>query len=670
MPSFKFQGFATGQAVALSATQSGETVSANVATWGETTPSSGDMTLTVSANRTSGVAPMGALLMADATSNATRVVSPYHDIEGVWDYDDPGNYTALGNAPIWGTDRNVGYGPRSMHVFSEHGAHTVAHTAYDGDGQITDTITINVEDPDVVFAGQDTAVLSSSGFSGAPAGAAQFTNLASALSHLAGRTNQRLLIHAQETVTQGISIDDNSCERLYIGRFGQSSNSQKPFLDKRGHNDDAIYVDGNSLTEITICDLNIEGWYDPTSTSQPDNFKNGGSALKLDTNSRLAHKTIWNVDTTNIPRFVLDVSITAVETPTENLYVGNCKCIGWGDYFVIGGTTKNWGFAGNTLQQPTGTVNGPGKDGTDPHWPEHGTIRMTRALGLTVLTNNDMSSFNDWSAGDNSRSMQPVLRWMNGGHVTSPTYDYMNNSELVVDRMMAEGGVIGVHTGTNHATVGDNWVVMDRIHGIVTPHPKQSIESPMGGVTWRNGIFVLPNSKPGVATGTQKFFTDVSSDPYQPGAGVRRSEFYSNTVADLRSNANATNRTGSNTHGHVTGGYTALSGPTYFGENIIHAPNMSAGIGGTTAFAPLDSSATRNKLYDGERWQTNPVDTTRGYGNEVTALFRPTAGSPAIGGATGKVSLLDFDGNLRSVVVAGLSRSTLSVGPFEPDLET
>ncbi|MEL7372185.1 MAG: hypothetical protein AAFN74_24885 [Myxococcota bacterium] len=46
------------------------------------------------------------------------------------------------------------------------------------------------------------------------------------------------------------------------------------------------------------------------------------------------------------------------------------------------------------------------------------------------------------------------------------------------------------------------------------------------------------------------------------------------------------------------------------------------------------------------------------------------AASPAIGGATGKVSLLDFDGNLRSTVVAGLSRSTMSVGPFEPDLET
>lgn len=664
MPDFKFQGFTTGEAVAVSASQGGETVSANVATWGEAVSSS--MTLAVSANRTTGVAPMGALFSADATSNAARVVSPYHDIEGIWSYDDPGNFTALSNAPLWGTDWNLGYGPRGAHVFSQPGTYNVAHTAYDGEGQLTKSTSITVEDPDVVFAGADTAVVSGSGnFAGAPSGAAEFTSISAALSHLSGRSNQRLLLRANETFTTRIDWDNNAAERVYLGRFGSTTN--RPLFDISGNGADVIVFDGDNMSEITVCSLRINGDYDPTATSQPN--ESGFSGIRFSINVKTAHKTVWDVKLTNIPDRSLHPTASNPQNRIDNVYVGNCEIIGWGNYGCLGGDCKDWAFVGCTIQQPTGTVNGSGKS-SSPYWPDHGSLRMTRPEGLTVISNCDFSSFNDWSSGNSSRSMQTLIRWHNGGHVTSSSYPYINDSELVIDRFRGEGGNLSIFTNTNHATVADNYVVVDRFKTIHTAHSNEAVRCPMGGATFRNGVVVVPNSAAGASTGTREMFSDEVDENYQSGAGQRRSEFYSNALIDLRSNANATNRSGSASHDFVPGGYSALSGPTYFGENILHAPRLSSNRGGTTQHAPLDDTATSTPLYDGERWQGAPVDTSRAYTGEATGLFKPTAGSPAIGGATGKVSLLDFDGNLRSTVVAGLSRSTMSVGPFEPDLET
>lgn len=663
MPSFKFQGFSTGSAVALSATQGATTDTASVPSWGEA--GSSGMTLALSATRTSGVAPMGALFAADATSPEARAELPYHDIEGVWSFDDPGDFTALSNTPLWGTNWNLGYGPRGAHTFAQPGSYNIAHTAYDGAGQVSEVLSLTVEDPDVVFAGADTAVVSSSNFNGAPSGAAQFSSISAALSHLSGRTNQRLLIRFNETITSKIDINDDNCSRLYIGRFGHSSDADRPLLDKSGHNDDALEIDGNSFTEITVADLRLEGWYDPTSTSQPDNFGAGGSGIKFAKDTRLAHKTVWNCDITNMPNMSINASITDASTPMMNLYVGNCNIVGWGNYGLLTGSGGNWGFAGNTIQQPTGTINGNGKNSGAPYWPDHGPVRITRPVGITVFSNNDLTSFNDWSAGSSSRTMQTLIRWNSG----SPDDDGNPNvdRELVIDRLRGEGGRLQIHTGTGQGSVGDNFVVVDRFHVVPSSHDKFAINCPMGGATFRNGIAVIPDTRSGGSTGISEMFSDSSEgDTIHAGAQSRRSEFYSNALVDLRSSANAGNRSGSNSNrAFDAGGYAEVSN-SYFGENILFAPNRS---NGTTQHAPLDETATANVVYDGERWEGASVDTSRRYGTEVTARFTPRPGSPAIGGATGKVSLLDFDGNLRSSVVASLSRSTLSVGPFEPDLE-
>ena len=54
----------------------------------------------------------------------------------------------------------------------------------------------------------------------------------------------------------------------------------------------------------------------------------------------------------------------------------------------------------------------------------------------------------------------------------------------------------------------------------------------------------------------------------------------------------------------------------------------------------------------------------------VNATFTPLTGSSAIGGASGKVAIDDYYGNIRKTTLAGLTRSVESVGKDEPNLES
>lgn len=656
MPIIKFEGFETGSLVTIDVTQGANSDSGSTPAWGL----GSTISLELSASRLSGTAPMGVLFAASAASLAPRVESPFHDIEGVWDFDDPGDFTALGNAPIWGSDRNVGYGPHGTHVFSDPGTYVVTYTAHDGETSSTASLTISVEDPDLVFAGSDTAVVSGAGdFTGKPAGASEHLTIASALAALSGKTRARLLLRRSESFTDPISIDETSgAGRKYaIGAFGTGA---RPLLDMSGSGQDGVKVEAspNTFDEIMVRDIEIIGTYDPTAASQPVKPSGAGINLQGVGNRKPlnAHKTVWDVDMSNLGAQGVACDGNSTTEPNRFLYLGNLRCIGWFDYGILAGDGGDWGISGCTFQQPTGTYNGQGKS-TAPWWPDHGPFRLSRPLGDVVFSNCDYASFNDWSSSSSSRSMQPNVLWNSGTHA---------DQVLVVDRMRTEGAGFEIFKGSGGGLgVTDNFVVVDRLFVIHTDLSRNTLRMPMGGTTVRNSILVAPNIPPGGAAGLQQMVAaDVT--PVVPGAQTRRSEFYSNALIDLREDANARSRGGNQDRDFRPGDIDEIA-ERFFGNNIGHAPNMVTG--GTIAQGPLDEGARFAVLYDGERWEGAPVDLTRRYGTEVTARFEPQAGSGAIGGATGKVSLLDFDGNLRAQVLAGLMRATYSEGPFEPPLE-
>lgn len=671
MPVFKFRGFSTGTPVDLSVTQGAGSDNASVTSWAEApaTP----ITLALSATRLSGTAPMGSILFADANSPAARVVHPYHDIESVWSFDDPGTFAALGNNPAWGADRNTAYGPRATHVHSTPGSYAVTCTSHDGENAPkSEMITITVNDPNTVFAGADTAVVSQGGdFAGAPPGAAQFTTVAAALSHLSGRANARLLLRRGESFPGGVSVNETggtSGRRYCVGAFGSGA---RPILQLGASQTGVSFATGaTNFEEVIVDGLDIRGVYDPTATSQPVNNTSLGVDYR---NCGLAtHKTIWNCEIGGVNMGVRIDGTNSFTTWQENFYMGDTRIIGWLDYGVFSGDAGNWGLSGCTIQQPRGTVNSNSK-ASAPYYPDHGPFRISRAWDTVVISNNDWTSFNDWSAKDGSetetsRNMQPILRWNTGNGGANP--------ELVMDRFRGEGAMLRFYNAVANDTGGGPpstknpaWVVADRIHHTTTAHPGSALEAPLGGTTIRNAVIVSPNAAPGWATGMRRFFSDGGNGNLGTDNNSRRSEVYSCAFIDLRSDANARSRNQITLNRAFDAGDFSNISPNFFGNNILHAPNMADGAPANDR-SPLNTTARWSPIYDGERWKTAPVDTTRAYGSEISASFRPLTGSSAIGAAMGKVSLLDMDGNLRSEILAGLSRSTPSEGPYEPALES
>lgn len=659
MPIFRFTGFQTGTPVDLSATQNTSSDTGSVSTWAEgaTTP----ITLSLGASRISGTAPFGAVFTATANSPAARVVLPYHDIESVWSFDDPGQFTSLDNNPLWGADKNIAYGPRATHVFAGANTYMVTCTSHDGENPAkSENITIEVADPNDVFAGADTAVVSvNSDFAGKPLNAAEFTTVSSALSHLSGRTNARLLLRAGETFSGGISITENGGggRKLQIGRFGSGD---RPILDcANGDTGIDINTASSNYDEIAVFGLRVIGNFDPTVNSWPNAPR--GSGIDLDGVGRATHKTIVDCRFENCGNYGIRCS-GGSGSPQINLYIADTRVDGWNNYGMHCGDAGVVGLSGVSLKQPTGTRNGNGKF-VSPYYADHGPTRFSRPDGVFVLSNCDFCSMNSWSH-DAGRTYQPCLRW-NSGFAGS-------DQEIVLDRYRFEGGPFRLYNETATPSIKTPvWAVADRVFGICSDHPGTALQVELGGTTVRNTVVVLPNSAPGWGTGTRTMFGDNGGGNTAAGWNTRRAEVYSSAIVDLRTDDQASSRGdfeagNSDDRDFDVPGFTQIS-PNFFGNNILHAPNMNTG--GETGDAPLNEAGRWTPQTDGERWENEAVDTSRAPGTSATASFEPLTGSTAIGGATGKVSILDMSGDLRSDVLDGLSRGAASEGPYEPNLE-
>lgn len=623
---------------------------------------SGNLSVSLSANRIFGTAPMGVILTATGTSDAARVAIPYYDIEHTWTFDNPGNYTELFNSPIWGTSRNIAFGPKTFCVLQDPGDYFIECTSTDGENVVTNTIQITVSDPDTVYSGADTCVLStSSNWNGEPTGANRETSVAAAIAYAEGRTKCRLLIHVDEDLDASFDVDmGSSTGKFALGRYGHSSD-ERPRINRSSSGGNAVVVRGANLNEISVSDVRILGEFDPTALSQPNNPGGSGITFSLGSKPIDAHKTVWNCEMKNLGGKGIEFSGdgSGDGARMKNMYAGNTSIIGWFDYGVFSGDCEDVGFAGCTIQQPAGTVNGNGKNTGAPYWADHGPWRTSRPAGDTVVSNCDLTSFNSWSAANTSRSFQSIFRWNSGTH---------SDAYLVLDRLRLEGGKMELYNDTNGgAGVTDNFIIVDRVHHVNGDHTTKPFVFPMGGTTVRNYIGVLPNSKPATSTGTRAMFGDdgLDNDTIVSGAQTRRSECYSCAFIDLRSDANATNRAGTASERNFNiGGYNDQTN-VYFGNNIGHAPNMVTG--GQTAYAPLNANPNWTPLGGGgELWEGAPADSDFAYGNEVTALFEPESGSFAIGAASsGKTSLLDFYGNDRATIAAAAGRANNCQGPIE-----
>ena len=127
------------------------------------------------ASRLSGPAPLAVFFDATETRHADASLNTFRELGYYFDFDDTGS-------GVWATsglskNREVG-GPLAAHVFDRPGEYRVGLRVQDAQGRWSDAWqTITVTDPDSVYAGSNTVVISTgSDFSDAPAGAEQLAH--------------------------------------------------------------------------------------------------------------------------------------------------------------------------------------------------------------------------------------------------------------------------------------------------------------------------------------------------------------------------------------------------------------------------------------------------------------------------------------------------------------
>ncbi|MCP4346872.1 MAG: PKD domain-containing protein, partial [Desulfobacterales bacterium] len=173
-------------------------------------------TLTLTASRTSGVAPLGIFFETDLTSSTAFSNTDYS-----WNFGDS-------SSGIWaetGTSKNTDTGPVSAHVFETPGEYTVILTAKNNSGTIgTETVLITVENPETVYAGTNTVCISrsdSNDFTGCPDNAEQVTmdDFDDISSHIS--TGKRILLRRGDTwTTSGDRTYLNIDGPVTIGAYG------------------------------------------------------------------------------------------------------------------------------------------------------------------------------------------------------------------------------------------------------------------------------------------------------------------------------------------------------------------------------------------------------------------------------------------------------------------
>lgn len=249
---------------------------------GTVTIADNDSAPTISASivpsRLSGVAPLSVFFDATSTT-ATATTRPFHDLEYAWDFGDVTSGTWAN-----GRSRNTAKGGVAAHVFDLPGDYLVSLVVRDGQGGVANqSVTISVQNPDVIFSGTNTICFSNtSDFTGCPVGATLTTtsNFSSVVSSIA--TGRRLLLKRGDRFVATAYGPVNVPGPGLIGAFGTCVSpdargicSNAPIIDATSFNTNNGQIDQvvldfigysgvNNVSDWRVTHLRVEGGINPT----------------------------------------------------------------------------------------------------------------------------------------------------------------------------------------------------------------------------------------------------------------------------------------------------------------------------------------------------------------------------------------------------------------------
>lgn len=228
------------------------------------------ITASMSPSRITGVAPLYVNFDMTGTTS-TDSTNPTHECFFATDFGDSGAGTWANGVQSAGlTSKNAGYGPVTGHVYETPGTYHPSMTVLDGNGNlVTKTGTVVVDDPDVVYAGTATICISHSGnFTGAPAGAEQYTTPGSSTDMYASFTakkasNKRLLFCKADAWTCSAQMSMTSITGMTVGGYG--TGVARAFGSGTLVDVNATAVSGSvfatytGCSDIRICDMKVLG---------------------------------------------------------------------------------------------------------------------------------------------------------------------------------------------------------------------------------------------------------------------------------------------------------------------------------------------------------------------------------------------------------------------------
>lgn len=191
--------------------------------------SGGGVPLQVSANVTTGVAPLSVFFNSLPAPDATTLTT-LRTTQFLWNFGDSGAGTWAQGA-VANASKNTRYAPSAGHLYETPGTYTVTLTVTPASGSVQVRVfQIVVLDPNVVFAGAATACMSNSAdFTGAPVGSTQITtanvNDAAMATYMAGFPvgGFRLLYKSGDTFTgssSGALVGFGAKVGIRVGSFG------------------------------------------------------------------------------------------------------------------------------------------------------------------------------------------------------------------------------------------------------------------------------------------------------------------------------------------------------------------------------------------------------------------------------------------------------------------
>lgn len=578
-----------------------------------------------------------------------------HDIAYTWSFGDPGNYAAPENMLAPWRDANKGYGPFPSHVFTKPGTYTVTCTAVERSSgkSASASTTVTVQDPQTVFTPATTVVCAAGGnFDGAPAhdAANRTTTFAAAISRLkalklAGQPARLLFRGGDVFDMTAQTYAGNQFHNLYVSSFG----SGRATIRARAGGAvfqvwDSLPVSGGSISRLAF----VGPWDSTTETRDP--ALASGNTFGVDVSGGFC--TVHDCTGSG-----LWTAFTTGSVPGLTAIFSDCRATNWEDYglYVVaeksvepnGVLTSYVGVLGCRLDQDRNALQGANGKSTTDRGNRHGAMRC-HAPGYLYVDALDGFARNGWTAVGGVPGDQNVIR----DHRNEP------RSRGFFSRIMGEGGwqaySNGSATGEGHEPCN---TVIDKAYFLGSARSVGSLGITASAFTGRNILVHRPNVGTGADTPNGAIaLGDSQVVNFLPTAKPEPVRLYNVTIVnELDNTQQARNKSGNTSWTPITVNQDRYdTGMTQVANIVVHRPAFA---GGETADMPLD--ATRLGLvprYLGYRWKNHAasslgdnlvMDTSFATPANPWSLWRPQAGSKAIGSAAGLVAHDDLLGNVR-----------------------